>query len=254
LAALLAVLIVWAVSSAGGDGGADGKGAGGTTPAPTITPGPDQSGPAISEQPGGRDESGTGGDDGENGSGGSTGSNDSAGSAGSGGSGGSSDGTTDGATGATAAGGASGGGSAGRPVPAGSTLPNCAPGSLKFALSSAKVAYEPGEKPVFRLAVTNSSATTCKADFGPRSAVITVTDSDDETVWSTKDCPSPAGSRLLQVPAKSTVTHTVEWDRERSAPQCATPKGGAVGAGTYLLEATFPGATVLPASFRLEKG
>lgn len=248
LVALLAVLIVWAVSSAGGGGGADGKGAGGTTPAPTITPGPGQSGPAITEQPGGRDESGTGGDDGENGSGGSTG------SAGSTGSGGSSDGTTDGATGGTTAGGASGGGSAGRPVPAGSTLPNCAPGSLKFALSSAKVAYEPGEKPVFRLAVTNSSATTCKADFGPRSAVITVTDSDDETVWSTKDCPSPAGSRLLQVPAKSTITHTVEWDRERSAPQCATPKGGAVGAGTYLLEATFPGATVLPASFRLEKG
>jgi hypothetical protein len=249
LVALLAVLIVWAVSSAGGGGETDGKGAGGTTPAPTITPGPDQSGPAISEQPGGRDESGTGGDDGGNGSGGSAGSGDPGGSAGSGGSGG----TTDGATGGSAAGGTSGGGSAGRPVPAGSTLPNCPPGSLKLTLSSAKVAYEPGEKPVFRLAVTNSSATTCKADFGPRSAVIRVADSEDETVWSTKDCPSPAGSRLLQVPARSTITHTVEWDRERSAPRCATPEGGAVGAGTYLVEATFPGVTVLPASFRLEK-
>ena len=257
LVALFAVLIVWAVSSAGGGGGTDDKGAGGTTPAPTITPGPDRSGPAISEQPGGRDESGAGEDDGKNGSGGSAGSGDSGGSAasggGTGGSGGTSDGTTDGATGGSAAGGTSGGGSAGRPVPAGSTLPNCASGSLKLTLRSAKVAYEPGEKPVFRLVVTNSSATTCKADFGPRSAVFTVTDSEDETVWSTKDCPGPAGSRLLQVPARSTITHAVEWERERSAPQCATPKDGAVEAGTYLVEATFPGVTVLPASFRLEK-
>ncbi|MEW2631318.1 hypothetical protein AB0903_06580 [Streptomyces sp. NPDC048389] len=254
LVALFAVLIVWAVSSAGGSGGTDGKGAGGTTPAPSITPGPDQSGPAISEQPGGRDESGAGGGDGSNDSGGSAGSGDAGGSGGSGGSsgsggpGGSPGGTTDGASGGSAAGGA-----AGRPVPAGSTLPNCASGSLKLTLRSDKVAYEPGEKPVFRLVVTNSSSTACKADFGPRSAVFTVTDSEDETVWSTKDCPRPAGSRLLQVPARSTITHAVEWGRERSAPQCATPKGGAVGAGTYLLEATFPGATVLPASFRLEK-
>ncbi|EDY66523.2 conserved hypothetical protein, partial [Streptomyces pristinaespiralis ATCC 25486] len=146
-----------------------------------------------------------------------------------------------------------GGGSAGRPVPAGSTLPNCAPGALKLTLRSAKVAYEPGEKPSFRLVVSNSSATTCKADFGPKAAVFTVTDAEDESVWSTKDCPSPAGSRLLQVPANSTITHTVEWDRKRSAPNCATPPAGAVGPGTYLVEATFPGATVLPASFRLDK-
>ncbi|GGW60884.1 hypothetical protein [Streptomyces xantholiticus] len=250
LAALLAVLIVWAVSSTGdGGGGTDDKGAGRTTPAPSITPGPDQSGPAISEQPGGRDESGADADDGKNGSGGTSG----------GASDGAADGTTDGlANGGsdgsgTNAGGTSGGSSAGRPVPAGSTLPSCAPGSLKLTLRSAKVAYEPGEKPLFRLVVTNSSSTTCKADFGPRSAVFTVTDAEDETVWSTEHCPSPAGSRLLQVPARSTITHTVEWDRERSAPQCATPKGGAAGAGTYLVEASFPGATVLPASFRLEK-
>ncbi|UYQ63627.1 hypothetical protein [Streptomyces peucetius] len=256
LVALFAVLIAWAVSSAGGSGGTDDKGAGGTTPASTITPGPDQSGPAISEQPGGRDESGAGGDDGESGSGGPGGSGGSSGDVSDGATDGTNGGSASGGSGSggTTAGGTSSGGTAGRPVPAGSTLPDCAPGSLKLTLRSAKVAYEPGEKPVFRLVVTNSSATTCKADFGPRSAVFTVTDSEDETVWSTKDCPRRAGSRVLQVPARSTITHAVEWDRERSAPQCATPKGGAVGAGTYLVEATFPGATVLPASFRLEKG
>ncbi|MEU1890571.1 hypothetical protein [Streptomyces pristinaespiralis] len=254
LVALIAVLIVWAVGSSGDGGGDDGKGAGGTSPAPSITPGPDQSGPAISEQPGGRDESDAGADNGGNGSGSSGGSSGPGDSSG-GGSGGATDGATGGSAdgGAGGTGGAAGGGSAGRPVPAGSTLPNCAPGALKLTLRSAKVAYEPGENPSFRLVVSNSSATTCKADFGPKAAVFTVTDAEDESVWSTKDCPSPAGSRLLQVPANSTITHTVEWDRKRSAPNCATPPAGAVGPGTYLVEATFPGATVLPASFRLDK-
>ncbi|MGX1505202.1 UNVERIFIED_CONTAM: hypothetical protein RKD43_003827 [Streptomyces graminofaciens] len=249
LVALIAVLIVWAVGSSGDGGADDGKGAGGTSPAPSITPGPDQSGPAISEQPGGRDESAAGADNGGNGSGSSGGSSGPGDS-----SGGGSGGATDGATGGSADGGAGGtGGSAGRPVPAGSTLPNCAPDALKLTLRSAKVAYEPGENPSFRLVVSNSSATMCKADFGPKAAVFTVTDAEDESVWSTKDCPSPAGSRLLQVPANSTITHTVEWNRKRSAPNCATPPAGAVGPGTYLVEATFPGATVLPASFRLDK-
>lgn len=252
LVALIAVLIVWAVGTAGDGGDDDGKGAGGTSPAPSITPGPDLSGPAISEQPGGRDESGAGnGGNGSGGPGGSSGPGDASG----GGSGGSATGATggsaDGGTGGT--GGAAGGGSAGRPVPAGSTLPNCAPGALELTLRSTKVAYAPGEKPSFRLVVSNSSATTCKADFGPKAAVFTVTDAEDESVWSTKDCPTPAGSRLLRVPANSTITHTVEWDRRRSAPNCATPPAGAVGPGTYLVEATFPGATVLPASFRLDK-
>ncbi|QIP85319.1 hypothetical protein GLX30_16200 [Streptomyces sp. Tu 2975] len=257
LVALIAVLIVWTVSSAGeGGGGSDDQGAGGTSPAPSITPGPGRSGPAISEQPGGRDESDAGADNGGNdsgGSGGSGGTGDSSGGASGGATNGTTGGSTEGGTDGGGSGGTAGGGSAGRPVPAGSTLPDCAPGALKLTLRSAKVAYEPGENPSFRLVVSNSSATTCKADFGPKSAVFTVTDAEDESVWSTKDCPRPAGSRLLQVPANSTITHTVEWDRKRSAPQCATPPAGAVGPGTYLVEAAFPGATVLPASFRLDK-
>jgi hypothetical protein len=122
-----------------------------------------------------------------------------------------------------------------------------------LTLRSLKVSYEPGEKPAFQLVVSNSSATTCKADLGPKAAVLTVTDDDDESVWSSKDCPPAAGSLLLRVPARATITHTVEWDRKRSAPQCATPPAGAVAAGTYLVEAQVPGATVLPASFRLDK-
>ncbi|MET7618496.1 hypothetical protein [Streptomyces sp. NPDC005408] len=242
LIALLAVLIVWAVSSGGGKGDTTDDSANGATPAPSITPGPSQSGPAISEQPGGRDESGeSGGSDGTGGDGGTGGGTGGDGGAGSG------------SGGAAGAGGAAGGAGGGQQVPAGSSLPDCAPGALKLTLRSAEVAYGPGEKPSFQLVVSNSSATTCKADFGPKAAVLTVTDDKDDAVWSSKDCPRTAGSLLLRVPAGASITHTVEWDRKRSAPQCATPPAGAVAPGTYLVEAEFPGVTVRPASFRLDK-
>lgn len=62
---VLALLIAWIVSSGGGGGknGADGSNGKHPTPS-TITPGPSGSGPAISQAPGGRDESTTGGDTG----------------------------------------------------------------------------------------------------------------------------------------------------------------------------------------------
>ncbi|MFP1628636.1 hypothetical protein ACLB9X_26470 [Streptomyces sp. 5K101] len=245
LVALLAVLIVWAVTSGGDDGKntADGKG---PTPAHSITPGPDQSGPAISQQPGGRDES----DDGTSGSDATGGSGD--GSASPGGTGGASGGDGATASGPGATGGASGG-APGVQVPAGSTLPDCAPGALKLTLRTSEVSYAPGERPAFRLVVANSSPTTCKADFGPKAAVFTVTDSEDKDVWSSAHCPRTAPARFLRVPGNGTIAHTVEWDRMRSAPQCPTTSPGGAAPGTYLVEVSFPGAKVLPASFRLDK-
>lgn len=251
LLALLALLIAWAVSS--GDPGAgtgdDGK-PGGAGPAPSITPGPSGSGPAISEQPGGRDESGGTGDSTGTGSGDSTGA----------GAGGDANAGTDGGDGKNGDPGVSGaanGGGAGpaERVAAGSSLPDCAPGAVELTVRSVKPAYAPGERPRFELAVHNSSAVTCKADLGPGKAVLTVSainDGENDKVWSSKDCPTGGGSLLLKVPAGRTVTHTVDWDRRGSAPRCATPPATPAAPGSYLLEVAFPGASVAPASFRLE--
>ncbi|MEE1756689.1 hypothetical protein [Streptomyces sp. SP18CS02] len=247
LIALLALLTVWFVGFGDGDGKKGNDGANGASPAPSITPGPDGSGPAISEQPGGRDESGDTGTGGTGGTGGGSGAD--AGADG----GKNGDTTTAGGTGGT--GGTGGGAGSAQQVPVDSPLPNCAPGVLQLTLRSEKVSYAPGEKPRFRLVARNTSSTTCKADFGPRNAVLTISDDEDDDVWSSKDCPrgGAGGPLLLRVPAGGTVTHTVDWDRRRSAPQCATPPAAAVGAGTYLVEATVPGAKVMPASFALTK-
>ncbi|WP_406862371.1 hypothetical protein ABZO31_18695 [Streptomyces sp. HUAS MG47] len=242
LIALLTALAVWAVGTGGDGGNRTNDGANGASPAPSITPGPSSSGPAISEQPGGRDESGdAGGDAGtgaDAGAGGEGKNGDPAGGSGAGGAGGT---------------GGAGGAGVGQQVPADSPLPNCPSGALKLSLRSTKVSYEQGEKPRFELIARNTSSAVCKADFGPRNAVLTISDAQDDEVWSSKDCPRPTGSVLLRVPAGSSVTYAVEWDRRPSAPQCETPQGGAAEPGTYLVEAVFPGAQVLPASFTLAK-
>ncbi|MGQ4448856.1 hypothetical protein ACN6LK_006377 [Streptomyces griseus] len=251
LVALLAVLIAWAVTSGGGGGGGrdDGK-SGGSGPAKSIDPGPSSSGPAISQQPGGRDES-----DEEDGSGGSGES-----------SGGSSDGSSTGGTNTGAGGssgsdagagtaGSGGGGTAGQQVPAGSSLPDCTPAAVQLSLRT-KVSYGPDDRPKFELIAKNTSSTTCKADFGPKNAVLTVTEAggeDDDPIWSSKDCPAAAGALFLKVPAGATVVHTVDWNRTLSAPGCATPPAGKAGPGTYLLEAKAPGEPVQRASFVLTK-
>ncbi|MFI8093541.1 hypothetical protein ACIF9R_35405 [Streptomyces sp. NPDC086080] len=268
--ALLALLITWVVMSGGGGGGGGGdNGANGKNPAPSITPGPSGSGPAISQAPGGRDESGDDGSGGSgSGSGGSGGSSsgsgsgsgddgaggdpgDSGGAGGAGGSGGGAGGSAGGGS----EGGTSAGVGAGDALPAGSggTLPNCAAGAVKFSLRSSSNTYEPGQTPAFLLTARNTSGSDCKVDLGPVNAVLTVTPaSGDDAYWASDDCPKGARSLLFRVPAGESITYTVKWDRKASAPECATPKAGAAKAGTYLVEAKAPGFEKVRTSFVLE--
>jgi hypothetical protein len=247
MVAVLALLVTWVVTSSGGGGGKnDADGSNDKNPTASITPGPSGSDPAISQAPGGRDESGDEGD------GGSGGSGDSGGSAGSGGS----DGST---SGGSASGGGSvddgeGGGGSGDTLPAGSSLPNCTAGAVKLTVRSVNNAYAPGEKPTFELIARNSSGSDCKLDLGPKNAVLTITqaESDDE-IWSSADCPTGAATILFRIPADDRVTHTVQWNRKSSAPECATPPAIAATAGTYLVEAKAPGFTKTQTSFVLKK-
>ncbi|MFD4026306.1 hypothetical protein ACFWRV_22770 [Streptomyces sp. NPDC058576] len=248
------MLIAWAVTSGGGGGSRDDGKRGGSDPVESITPGPGSSGPAISQQPGGRDES-----DDEGGSGGSGGAGESSGGESDGGSsdGASTVGTDTGGADSSGAGtaGSGGGGTAGQQVPAGSPLPECKPAAVQLSLRT-KVSYGPDDKPKFELVAKNSSSATCKADFGPKNAVLTVTEAggeDDDPIWSSKDCPAAAGPLFLKVPAGATVVHAVDWNRTQSAPGCATPPAGKAGPGTYLLEAKAPGEPIQRASFVLAK-
>ncbi|MEI5525143.1 hypothetical protein WB401_43940 [Streptomyces brasiliscabiei] len=248
---LLAILIVWVVVGGGGNGDNNAGGSDGKNPAPSITPGPSGSGPAISQAPGGRDESGdessAGGDSSGSGSGSSSGSGSGGGSEGA-------DGGSGAAGGGTSDDGGKNGSSSGEQVPAGSSLPNCTAGAVKLTVRSVRNAYEPGVNPTFELIARNSSGGDCKLDLGPDNTVVTITAADgDDAFWASDDCHETAGSLLFRVPAGDRVTYTVEWNRDASAPNCATPAAGSAVAGTYLLEAKAPGLAVARTSFVLEK-
>ncbi|MCX4764059.1 hypothetical protein OG562_24470 [Streptomyces sp. NBC_01275] len=243
--ALLALLVTWIVASGGGGGDNGTDGANGKNPASSITPGPSGSGPAISQHPGGRDESSEGASSGS-GSGTGSGSGDGSGDSGTGSVGSTgSDGADDSANG-------SGSGS-GTTLPAGTTLPNCTASIVTLTLRSVQNAYSPDETPTFRLTAKNSSGSDCKVDLGPKSAVLTITQADgDDDYWSSADCPKTSGGLLYRVPAGGDFVYTVKWDRKPSAPQCATPPAGTAGAGTYLVEAKAPGFAKAQTSFVLE--
>ncbi|WP_346346833.1 hypothetical protein [Streptomyces sp. SID161] len=246
--ALLALVVTLIVTAGGGGGKKDADGSDGKNPAHTITPGPNPSGSANSQHPGGRDES----------DGGSTGS---AGSGSGPGDGGGSTGAADGTSGAAGSTGsgdgsgtASGGGAvgAGDALPASSTLPDCTSAAVVLSLRSERNSYSPDQTPTFELTVKNSSSADCKADLGPKSAVLTITPADgDDAYWSSADCPEGAGSLVFRVPAGESITYTATWDRKPSAPRCATPAAGSAKPGTYLLEAKAPGYAKQQTSFVL---
>jgi hypothetical protein len=239
LIALLALLITWIVTAGGGGGTKNANGSDGKNPAPTITPGPSSSGPAISQHPGGRDDSGGGSGGSDTGSGGGSGS---AGSSGSG----------DGSAGGSGSGSAGGNVGTGDTLPVSSTLPNCSSSAVTLSLRSLHNSYSPDQTPTFELTAKNGSSTDCKVDLGPKSAVLSVTPADgSDAFWSSADCPKGAGSLVFRVPAGQSITYTVKWDRKPSAPQCATPAAGSAKAGTYLLEAKAPGFGKVQASFVL---
>jgi hypothetical protein len=257
LLALVAVLVIWGLNSGGGGGGQGSSAPTGShTPDATITAGPTPTGTHISGEPGGRG-SAPGGSTGGASNGGADGGTSSGTTAGGGADGGTSTGSgtagAGGSAGSSGAGSSGGSSTSGQEVPVGSTLPDCSPGAVSLSLTSAQNSYAPGETPAFRLHASNTGGVTCKLDFGPKSAVFTVTKAADSShVWASDDCPT-TGTYLLQVPAHSSTTFTLHWNGKTSSPQCAKPKGQQAAPGTYLVQERMAGYGTKQVSFVLSQ-
>lgn len=269
LVLLLVALVVWAVTrGSGGDGKGTSGPAGSHTPVGTITPGPTSSGPHISGQPGGRDTPPSDGDtagDGDNGgsgdggtdagtSAGTAGAADTAGAAGDTAGTSAGDGSNGGGTGGSSAGAASAGSGPGDDlVPVGSTLPTCSPSAVSLSLTSPQREYAVGGPATLQLRATNTGDVTCKLDFGPTTAVFTVTTTPgNDHVWASDDCAKPA-PYLLKVPAHGSTAYTLNWNGRTSDADCPSPKGTQAGAGNYLAQVALPGYAVKQTTFTLSQ-
>lgn len=270
--ALLALLTVWAFGLGDKGGRSESKGGGDKPPASKITPGPTDSGPAVTQRPGGRDESEGGSPGGSGGAtgGGAGGSGDGSGwqPGGSGatasGGGGSAGGTSGGAvsggsgSGSGSATGGSGSGSDGRVgggsvVPADSDLPGCGSG-VTATLRSVQSSYDVGEKPEFELTVTNKRGAACKLDLRPDKSVVTVKNDDGKKIWASDDCTGGESEEaaLFQLPANGKVAHTFTWSRKASAPECGTPAKSSAASGKYEIEVALKGMKKVDETFELE--
>ena len=145
-------------------------------------------------------------------------------------------------------------GDAGVRVPAGSSVPTCAPGSLTLTLRSTKTSYEPGEKP--RIEVVAQEQRVVRVQGGSRAEG---GGGDGDVHRRTTGC-GPRRTARRVTPGRSSRCRGPRRSRtpwsgtaRTSAPGCATPAGGVVGPGTYLVEAHFPGLPVARASFALAK-
>ncbi|MEU3725396.1 hypothetical protein [Streptomyces sp. NPDC031705] len=242
VAALVALLAVWVVSSGGGKTSTNGKGGGdGARPPKTITPGPSGTGPAISQAPGGRGDSGSGpgsSGPGKNGEPGSAGTNS---------------GTDGAASGSAGSSGSSG--SSPAQVPADSPLPTCPAGVVQWEVKSVKNEYETNEKPRLELTVRNTSGSTCKFGLGPKQAVVTIFQTTGaKAVWSSADCPAGPANAFYRLPAQGETKQSVEWDRKPSAAdQCQSPPQGNPAPDTYVVEVKSPGLPVARTSFVLKQ-
>jgi hypothetical protein len=254
--ALLALLGVWALSLGGGTGkqgqevpggGDDGRG-----PTDPITPGATHSTPAVTERPGGRDE--IDGGAGSGGAQGGAGGTDDGGASGANGSGGHQNAGGSGSGGSGALAGSSGSLTGGDGTPAGPGTPDCAPGKVTVKVLSVEDEYEPGDTPKLRLTVRNEGGEDCRVDLGRTATVVTVTDADGDRIWSSADCPPDRGAAWIEVPAGGATEHTLEWDRDRSRPECATPSGGEVPPGEYRAEVRVAGLPSEQTSFVLAEG
>lgn len=269
LVLLLVALVVWAVTRGGGGSGKSSSGpAGSHTPVGTITPGPTSSGPHISGQPGGRDtappDGSTSGDGGGSNSGAANGGTDAGTSAGdTAGTAGTAGDTTGTSAGDASNGGGTGGGSTGAAsagsgpgddlVPVGSTLPACSPSAVTLTLNSQQRDYPVGGPAALQLRATNSGGVTCKLDFGPTSAVFTVTTTpSNDHVWASNDC-GKASPYLMRVPAHGSTTYTLNWNARTSAPKCPSAKGTQAAAGNYLAQVALSGYPVKQATFTLSQ-
>ena len=137
------------------------------------------------------------------------------------------------------------------PVAAPAAPPACPDPAIGLTAQVAAASYPVGQEPVFRILVTNTSATACTRDLNAGLQQVLVHSADGATrLWSSNDC---FPGKSVDVPTLSpgqAKTYSVKWSGTTSEPTCQAERTR-VPAGAYTVVVTLGGLTSPPVPFIL---
>lgn len=136
------------------------------------------------------------------------------------------------------------------PPPPGPPAP-CPDASIGMAAQTDKPAYQVGERPVFRLVVTNTGIAPCVRDLAAALQEMAVLSADGAIrLWSSNDCAPGDRDEVRTLAPGEQMTFSISWAGRTSAPGCPEERQ-TVPAGEYQLVTRLDTVTSAPAPFRL---
>ena len=127
----------------------------------------------------------------------------------------------------------------------------CPDQAIAVAAQVAAPEYRVGQKPEFRLVVTNAGKVPCVRDLGASLQELLVFAADGVTrLWSSNDCYPGNSDDVRTLQPSQQVVFPVKWAGRSSKPQCAGQRV-TVQAGDYLVVAKLGALASQPTPFRL---
>lgn len=110
--------------------------------------------------------------------------------------------------------------------------------------------YRVGQRPEFRLVVTNTGPVPCTRELDPKVQEILVLGQDGARLWSSNDCYPGRNPDLRTLEPGGTAVFRLAWHGRTSAPNCAG-KRKTLPAGDYSVVAKVDDLASAPTPFRL---
>lgn len=109
--------------------------------------------------------------------------------------------------------------------------PTCPDSALELAVATDRSTYQPGDQPIIRLTLTNTSTGTCTRDVGAaqQEALVYVGASPgQDQFWSSNDCDPGGDPDVRALDVEQPLHFSVTWPAVSSNPECTgtpTPAG-----------------------------
>jgi hypothetical protein len=102
-----------------------------------------------------------------------------------------------------------------------------------------KAAYQVGDTPTLKVAITNTSAGPCRQNLDKAKLEVRLYQGG-QRVWGSNDCYPESTKDVRTLPPRKGATLLVTWSGLGSEPTCVQPRTQ-IGTGNYTVRATFDG-------------